>query len=83
VGAITGIGKKGTAHDSVETMSCGPGRIRTCDPLLRRQVLYPLSYEPNLKQILNPNIYFLNKFKSPKFKTTIFRAFEYWSFEFV
>jgi hypothetical protein len=22
-----------------------PGRNRTCDPLLRRQVLYPLSYE--------------------------------------
>ena len=21
-----------------------PGRIRTCDPLLRRQPLYPLSY---------------------------------------
>ena len=24
-----------------------PGRIRTCDPLLRRQPLYPLSYRDN------------------------------------
>src|SRR5207245_8510971 len=23
---------------------CAPGRTRTCDPLLRRQPLYPLSY---------------------------------------
>ena len=27
-----------------ETSQCAPGRIRTCDPLLRRQPLYPLSY---------------------------------------
>jgi hypothetical protein len=27
------------------TASDAPGRNRTCDPLLRRQVLFPLSYE--------------------------------------
>jgi hypothetical protein len=26
-------------------MFCAPGRDRTCDQLLRRQLLYPLSYE--------------------------------------
>jgi hypothetical protein len=33
-----------------------PGRIRTCDPLLRRQMLYPLSYgiEPAFPGLLRP-----------------------------
>ena len=29
----------------VRVRQCAPGRIRTCDPLLRRQPLCPLSYE--------------------------------------
>jgi hypothetical protein len=43
----TCVVRRGSA--SRDTISLGnlnaPGRNRTCDPLLRRQVLYPLSYE--------------------------------------
>ena len=28
----------------IDRISGDPGRIRTCDPLIRNQVLYPLSY---------------------------------------
>jgi len=37
------VGARERVDDSICRESA-PGRIRTCDPLLRRQPLYPLSY---------------------------------------
>jgi hypothetical protein len=37
---------------NIELKRDAPGKNRTCDPLLRRQVLYPLSY----RRSENPHI---------------------------
>src|SRR4051794_37746793 len=41
---FTAIGLRG--HDSVSVLPGGRGRARTCNPQLRRLMLYPLSYAP-------------------------------------
>jgi hypothetical protein len=38
--------------DMAPDLGCAPGRIRTSDPLLRRQPLYPLSYRRPIEAIL-------------------------------
>ena len=42
--------RSGPASRAVNSLASfdAPGTNRTCDPLLRRQVLYPLSYEGGL-----------------------------------